>query len=96
MSDSEQQSVRLHILGRVQGVGYRVWTADLATDLGLRGWVRNRLDGTVETLISGDAAAVAAMIEACRRGPPAARVREVVVSDADDDGSVGFTARSTA
>jgi acylphosphatase len=84
------------IRGRVQGVGYRAWTADMAADLDPHGWVRNRLDGTVEALISGEAAAVAAMIEACRCGPPAAQVREVVVSDADDDGSVGFSARVTA
>ncbi len=49
---------RLRIHGRVQGVFYRAWTVQEATALGLRGWVRNRRDGTVEMLVSGDTAAV--------------------------------------
>jgi acylphosphatase len=89
------RGVRLVIAGRVQAVGFRAWTLDRAVRLGLRGWVRNRRDGTVEALVAGDDDAVAAMIEACRQGPPAARVIDVAVSDAADDGSEGFTARAT-
>ena len=89
------RSVRLVITGRVQGVGYRAWTMHTAARLGLRGWVRNRVDGSVEALATGDEAATAAIIEACRQGPRAARVSEVTVTDADDDGSDGFTARPT-
>jgi acylphosphatase len=90
------RSARLSIAGRVQGVGYRAWAMQTARRLGLRGWVRNRADGTVEALAIGDDDAVAAMIEACRQGPFAARVIEVAVGDAEDDGSVGFTARANA
>ena len=90
------RSVRLVISGRVQAVGYRAWTIDMAVRLGVRGWVRNRTDRTVEALAIGDDDAVAAMIEACRQGPPAARVTEVAVSEVEDDGSRGFTARPTA
>jgi len=89
------RSVRLVISGRVQAVGYRAWTIDTAQRLGLRGWVRNRANRTVEALATGDENAVAAMIEACRQGSPAARVTDVAVSDAEDDGSQGFTARPT-
>jgi acylphosphatase len=89
------RSARLVIAGRVQAVGYRAWTLDRAVRLGLRGWVRNRRDGTVEALVIGDDEAVTAMIEACRQGPPAARVVDVAVSDAEDDGSDGFSARPT-
>jgi acylphosphatase len=89
------RSARLVIAGRVQAVGYRAWTLDRAVRLGLRGWVRNRRDGTVEALVAGEDDAVAAMIEACRQGPPAARVVDVAVSDAEDDGSDGFSARPT-
>jgi acylphosphatase len=81
---------RLRIMGRVQGVGYRAWALQEAARLGLRGWVRNRADGTVEALLIGADDAVAAMIEACHEGPFAARVREVRVSEAEDDGSAGF------
>src|SRR5712691_3725570 len=66
------QSVRLRITGRVQGVGYRAWAIETAARLELRGWVRNRSDGSVEALVIGAEDAVAAMIEACRDGPFAA------------------------
>ena len=65
------------IRGRVQGIGYRAWTEYTALDQGLEGWVRNRRDGAVEAVFAGSAAAVAEMIEACRQGPPGARVDAV-------------------
>ena len=91
----EERSVRLRITGRVQGVGYRAWTMQQARALGLRGWVRNRADGSVEALVSGDDDAVECMIESSRQGPLGARVTDVSVSDAEDDGSDGFLARET-
>jgi acylphosphatase len=90
-----EKTVRLRITGGVQGVGYRIWATRTASDLGLRGWVRNRLDGSVEALATGAPEHVAAMIEACRQGPYGARVAAVNILDADDDGSRGFTALST-
>ena len=89
-------AARLRITGRVQGVGYRAWALQAAGRLGLRGWVRNRADGSVEALVIGDAVAVAAMIEACHDGPFAARVVDVAVSEAADDGSQGFRPLPTA
>jgi len=68
---------RVMIRGRVQGVGFRAWTEYTALDLGLEGWVRNRRDGTVEALFAGPQEAVEAMLEACREGPPGARVAAV-------------------
>jgi acylphosphatase len=62
------------IRGRVQGVGYRVWTEYTAEGRGLQGWVRNRRDGSVEAVFAGSADAVRAMIEDCRKGPPGSRV----------------------
>jgi len=89
------KTVRLRVAGRVQGVGYRAWATRLASELGLRGWVRNRADGTVELLATGPDDAVAAIIEAARRGPPAARVSDIRVADDGDDGSLGFAALPT-
>lgn len=86
----------MRVAGRVQGVGYRAWATRVAAGLGLRGWVRNRSDGTVEMLVTGPDDAVAAMIKAAHQGPPAAQVSEVRVRDDQDDGSVGFVARRTA
>jgi acylphosphatase len=90
-----EKTVRLRITGEVQGVGYRIWATRTASGLGLRGWVRNRKDGSVEVLATGAADAVAAMTESCRRGPSAARVAKVTVSDAEDGGSRDFSALPT-
>lgn len=66
--------VHVSVRGRVQGVGYRAFVEVEALRRGLQGWVRNRNDGTVEALFAGEAAAVAGMVETCRRGPMGARV----------------------
>lgn len=84
------KSLRAIISGRVQGVWFRGWTEREAKKRGLDGWVRNLPDGTVEAVFSGPADAVDAMIEACWRGPPAARVLSVQVSEADAPAEPGF------
>ena len=61
----------------------------------MRGWVRNRFDGSVEAFLVGDEAVVAAMIAECRRGPSSARVDRVENLPADDDGTPDFTERPT-
>ena len=83
-------TVNVRIRGRVQGVWYRGWTEEEAARRGLRGWVRNRRDGSVEALLSGPAAIVEDMIEACWKGPPAARVEAVEQSTAADFKGSGF------
>jgi acylphosphatase len=72
VSDNIIRHVVVH--GRVQGVGYRAFVEDEARQRGLRGWVRNRLDGSVEAVFVGPCSVVEAMIEICRRGPMSARV----------------------
>jgi acylphosphatase len=89
------ETVRFRITGQVQGVGYRFWMTRAAASLGLRGWVRNRTDGSVEALVTGAPETVAAMIEASRKGSPGAQVRDVTVTPDQDDGSEGFIARPT-
>jgi acylphosphatase len=69
------------VRGRVQGVGYRASAAHEARRLGLRGWVRNLPDGTVETAARGDAAAVDAFVAWLRQGPRGARVTGVDVEE---------------
>ena len=88
-------AMRLLIEGRVQGVGYRVWLERGARSRGLRGWVRNRRDGSVEALLIGESAAVEAMAAACANGPRLARVVDVTRSPDVDDGSSGFAAVPT-
>ena len=90
-----QTAARLVITGRVQGVGFRAWTRREARRRGLRGWVRNRGDGSVEALLIGDPATVDGLVEATRRGPSLARVDRVTRLPAEDDGSQDFDERPT-
>lgn len=73
----------LTISGKVQGVGYRASFAAQAEALKLSGWVRNRSDGNVEALVAGDVQAIDEMLAWARRGPPGARVDQMMVQDRD-------------
>ena len=74
----------LRIEGLVQGIGYRVAFSRQARALLLSGWVRNRLDGSVEAMVAGDAVALQQIVDWSRRGPPGARVSKVEAVDFDD------------
>lgn len=78
------------VTGRVQGVGYRAWTQDTARASGLRGWVRNQPDGSVQALLAGDEDAVKAVQRALWQGPPAARVDNVAVFESPAPDGTGF------
>lgn len=65
------------VSGRVQGVGFRYYTAAQAQRLGVRGWVRNERDGSVTVVCEGKRAAVRAMLDWLKEGPPSARVDHV-------------------
>lgn len=74
----------LVITGLVQGVGYRASFEAQARAMKLAGWVRNRIDGSVEAMVRGDAAALEKIVAWSRRGPAAARVRDISVTEVDD------------
>jgi len=78
--------LRIHfkVEGRVQGVYYRQSAVEVARRLGLRGWVRNRRDGSVEVLATGDEKALDKFLEWCRIGPEAAQVAALEIMDEDD------------
>ncbi len=78
------ESRRLRVRGRVQGVGYRYACVRQAHVLGLTGWVRNRIDGSVELLLQGAPATVDEMTAWLHHGVPGARVATV---DAEADAS---------
>ncbi len=71
------ESIHLEVRGRVQGVGFRWHVMEMARDLRLAGWVKNRPDGHVEIAAAGDGAALAKLEAAVRAGPPGAHVEEV-------------------
>ncbi len=87
---------RLVVRGIVQGVFYRNWAIGTARDLNLDGWVRNRVDGSVEAVAQGEAEAVARFIALCHEGPVAARVEGVEVTDVEPEALSGFGKRPTA
>jgi acylphosphatase len=86
---------RLLVEGRVQGVGYRYFAARAARELGVRGWVRNLVDGRVEAEAAGNPAAVRAFVERLREGPPHGRVDRVDVREVDEEEGIdeGFEIR---
>ncbi len=90
MTTSSEKSVVISIHGRVQGVWFRAWTVENAVRHGLRGWVRNREDGSVEALFCGPESAVDEMIEACRRGPRSARVERIDQTPVEPVQEAGF------
>ena len=72
--------------GRVQGVGFRAFVEQQAMQFGVEGWVRNRRDGvSVEAVCAGAAGTVAAVIDACRKGPPHGRVDAIDQRDGTAD-----------
>ncbi|VVB13054.1 unnamed protein product [Arabis nemorensis] len=93
-SDSSK-TVRMVIKGRVQGVCYRNWTVENAEQLGIKGWVRNRRDGSVEALFSGPLQAVEEMQQRCRRGPPTAMVTGLEAFPSTEEPGTSFEYRST-
>ena len=73
---------RIQILGKVQGVWYRKWCEQQAIDLSVNGFVRNRLDGSVEALFVGSEVAVDALIKRCYEGPDHAIVNRIIIEEA--------------
>lgn len=78
-----ERIVQVTIRGLVQGVGYRAWTQVEAERRGVRGFVRNRLNGSVEAVFAGSADAVQALCEACWQGPRLAQVESVEIEEID-------------
>ena len=70
----------------MQGVGFRDAMIVEAHRIGVRGWVRNRSDGSVEAVVAGNEEDVQAMLEWARRGPQGARVDQVAVSELTSPG----------
>ncbi len=88
-----QVALHVRVTGLVQGVFFRAWTAEQARALGVRGWVRNAADGTVEGHLEGDKATVQQLIDLLHRGPPSARVTKVDLEAAEPIGAHGFEVR---
>ncbi len=87
--------IRRHVIvhGRVQGVFFRDSCRQEAEILGVRGWIANRSDGSVEAVFEGDASAVDEIVDWCREGPAQADVSRVDVQSEEPEGIGGFEVR---
>jgi len=75
------RQVHVFISGKVQGVGFRNFTKDRADELAVKGWVKNLLDGRVESVMQARGDAIDKLLESVRKGPRRARVIGVEVKE---------------
>ena len=79
----DKTRVHVKITGRVQGVCYRMETKRVAVEKGVKGWVRNRIDGSVEGVFEGDKEKVNEVLDWCNDGPLLANVEQIEVAAQD-------------
>jgi acylphosphatase len=79
--DAPLETRLVRVYGRVQGVGYRYACVQQARSLGVTGWVRNRMDDSVEAMLQGTPDQLAQMCDWMRDDMPAALVEKMDVSD---------------
>jgi acylphosphatase len=77
------KTVHVKISGKVQGVWFRASTQEQAEKIGVKGWVKNTLDGDVEALFQGSEKQINAIIDWCYKGPSLSRVKNVKVTFLD-------------
>ena len=75
------KAVQIIVSGKVQGVFYRASTLEQANELGIKGWVRNLPDRSVEIFAYGDEVSVNDLIKWCHKGPFLSNVERVVHKD---------------
>lgn len=87
---------RLRVHGQVQGVGFRYFVCRRAEEQGVKGWVRNRRDGSVEALVWADKITIELFLDAIRKGPRWGRVDrlDVVLEPGAGDPLPDFEIRS--
>ena len=88
-------TMNIRIEGDVQNVGFRDFAIREATARKLKGWVRNRTDGSLEAVASGPRTVVESFITACIKGPRGARVTAFNLMPVEAPDSLGFMRRPT-
>jgi acylphosphatase len=96
MEDKTNSRLHAMVSGRVQGVNFRYFVIEQASELDLTGWVRNRWDGSVEITAEGPHQKLEQLLQAVRHGPPMSTVEDVDFAWLEATGEfVGFSVRST-
>ncbi len=94
MGSTGHTRIAIRVEGRVQGVAFRANVRREAQKAGVRGWVRNIPDGSVEAALYGETDAIRQVVDFCRTGPPGARVDRLErLADPLEDMPPGFTVR---
>ena len=86
-------SLKVHVHGFVQGVGFRDFLMMAAQQNQLDGWVRNRSDGSVEALVSGATKSVEAFVSSATKGPQGAKISAVDLHNCEPPADKGFVRR---
>lgn len=73
---TKKASYFINIGGRVQGVGFRYFAYQIAAVYGIKGWVKNKLDGSVEMEAEGTIEQLYSFIEKVKKGPPSSLITE--------------------
>jgi len=81
---------RIYVSGVVQGVSFRAFVRRNALSHGVSGWAKNLDDGRVEIILEGEKEEVEKVLEACRKGPPLAAVRDIEIKVEKPEGISGF------
>lgn len=89
MPSSNHQRLHAKIYGRVQGVGFRYFVLNKATELELVGWTRNRRDDSVEVVAEGELEVLKDLVRSLQRGPRSSSVREVKTGLQEASGEFG-------
>jgi len=87
------RNVEIYIMGRVQGVGFRYHTLEIAKEFNIKGFVRNMADGSVYIQASGTKDEVDRFVAWCNYGPRLALVESVKVFETDDKHFADFSVR---
>jgi len=83
-------TIKIIITGNVQGVFFRAFIKDRAVELGLRGYVKNMEDGTLEAVAQGSQDLLDKLVQFCHKGPTGAKIKEVKVSKTPDQEFITF------
>ena len=76
-----QIAKKISVIGRVQGVSFRVSTKEKADELGIKGWARNESDGTVSIIAEGELSNTSVFLNWCNEGPAFAKVLKLIVEE---------------
>ena len=96
MTERQDQQLHALVIGRVQGVGFRYFVMGAAGELGLKGWVRNRRDGSVEVVAEGEKEQLTKLLQTLAIGSRSSHVTTVKEDWRQATGEFrGFSVRGT-